>query len=127
MYLIDTDICIEFLRGDKDIIKFFSDKKDLFISIITLSELFFGVYNSGNQRRHKKALHSFLGYVEVIDVSFPIAYNYGIIKSKLKKKGNFIGDFDILIGATSIVFNLPILTRNVKHYNKIKGVKIVSV
>ena len=46
------------------------------------------------------------------------------IFAELEKKGEGIGDFDILIGAMASAHNETLITRNVKHFSKIKGLKL---
>jgi len=42
----------------------------------------------------------------------------------LERKGNIIEDMDILIAATTLSFNLILVTNNVKHFEKIKDLRI---
>ena len=124
MYLIDTDICIQFMRNEKKVVDFLIGLNNINISIVTLSELFFEIYNSKNIEKHKKTLNDFLTNVSVLNVDFFIANTFGKIKAKLKKKGTFIEDFDIINGAFALTYNLTLVTRNIKHYEKIERIKI---
>jgi len=127
MHLIDTDICIQFLRGEKKVVDFITELEVIYISVITLAELFFGIYNSKNIESHKKALANFLSDVSLLNTDFSIAHKFGRIKAKLKNQGTFIGDFDIINAAFSLTYNLTLVTRNIKHYEKIDGINIKSV
>jgi len=46
------------------------------------------------------------------------------IKSNLERKGNIIEDMDILIAATALSHNLILVTNNVKHFEKIKDLRM---
>lgn len=127
MYLIDTDICIQFMRNEKNVVDLISRLDNINISIITLSELFFGIYNSKNVERHKKALADFLTNVSVLNVDFSVANNFGKIKAKLKNKGAFIGNFDMINAAFALIYDFVLITRNIKHYEKIEGIKIKTI
>ena len=127
MYLIDTDICIQFMRNEREVADFISGLDDINISVITLSELFFGIYNSKNAEKHKKALADFLTNVSLLNVDFFIANSFGKIKAKLKNKGSFTGDFDMMNAAFALTYDLIIVTRNIKHYEKIEGIKIKKI
>jgi len=124
MYLVDTDICIQFMRDERKVVDFISRMENINISVITLSELFFGLYNSGNLMKHKKTLADFLAFVSVLDANFFIANNFGKIKAKLKNRGAFTGDFDMMNAAFALTYDLTLITRNIKHYNQVEGVKI---
>jgi tRNA(fMet)-specific endonuclease VapC len=49
---------------------------------------------------------------------------YAFEKAKLRRKGLLIDDFDILIGATSIVNNMVMVTNNSTHLNRLDNVII---
>lgn len=127
MYLIDTDICIQFMRNERKVVDFIAKLDNINISVITLSELFFGLYNSKNLEKHKKTLADFLTNVSVLNVDFFIANSFGKIKAKLKNRGAFIGDFDIINAALALTYDLTLITRNIKHYEKIEDIKIKTI
>ena len=128
-YLIDTDIAIEYLRGNQKAISKlmeFSFEK-LFISTLSLAELFYGVYRSNNQEKHTNGLLLFLEKVELVSINFEICKLFGKTKSELKKQGNTVDNFDLLIGCISLHGNYTLLTNNIGHYNKIQGLKIMGI
>ncbi len=49
---------------------------------------------------------------------------YAKEKARLRKYGQLIDDFDILIGATSVANNMIMVTNNVAHLNRIEDIKI---
>jgi len=112
------------MRDERKVVDFISRMENINISVITLSELFFGLYNSGNLMKHKKTLADFLAFVSVLDANFFIANNFGKIKAKLKNRGAFTGDFDMMNAAFALTYDLTLITRNIKHYNQVEGVKI---
>jgi tRNA(fMet)-specific endonuclease VapC len=61
-YLLDTNICIYYIKGKFELDKKFEevDPENCFISEITLAELKFGVENSDKRERNQKALDAFL-------------------------------------------------------------------
>lgn len=127
MYLIDTDICVHYLRGDKDYVEILKNMRNLHISTATLAELFYGVFKSGNPKKHKIALTKFLFSIHVLDFDFAIAHKFGKIKSELKKKGLPVQDFDVVNASFSTTYDLTLLTNNIKHYKNIEGIKIESI
>ena len=104
--LIDTCIVIEHLRKQnktKTILFKFSDKYKYYISAISVFELFSGAITST-----KKS-----------DIA-------GEIYKKLRKMNNLIEISDILIAANSIEYNLPFLTLNTKHFERIENLKLLN-
>ncbi|MEO5570222.1 MAG: type II toxin-antitoxin system VapC family toxin [Bacteroidia bacterium] len=124
-YLIDTNTCIYYIKGKYDLKKKFekADPDNCFISEITLAELMFGVENSEKKEKNQKALDNFLTGVKVV----PIFHSLGLYakeKSRLRKAGTPIDDFDLLIGVTSVTHNLTMVTKNTDHYTRIKGIAL---
>jgi len=97
--------------------------ENCFISEITLAELKFGVENSQRKEGNQKALDNFLSEITVIPI-FQAIDNYAKEKARLRKSGNRIDDFDLLIAATAITFNLNMVTNNISHFDRIKGIML---
>lgn len=127
MYILDTDIAVDYLRGNSRIVEKLTNLNNLFITKLSLAELFFGVYNSGNIDKHYSTLMDFLAGVTTLNLDFNVCISFGKIKSDLTRQGKIIGDFDIMIAATTIANNFTLLTRNTKHYENIKGLKIMPL
>lgn len=97
--------------------------ENCFISEITLAELKFGVENSQNQQKNRNTLNNFLSGVTIL----PILNCLDIFakeKSRLKKQGNRLDDFDLLIGSSAVENKMILVTNNVKHFSRIKNIKI---
>lgn len=124
-YLLDTDICIFFFKGKYGIDERMKKAgiENCYISEITLAELKYGAENSGNPPKHRKIVTEFQQKIQIIPI-FSSLNLYAEEKSRLKKLGTPIDDFDILIGATALFNNLVMITNNVKHFQRIKDIKI---
>lgn len=125
-YLLDTNICVFFLRGKlklDDIIKQ-KGKENCFISEITVFELRFGAENSENPAKSHKSIDLFISGISIIPI-------YGSIKKhakekvRLRKLGKPINDeFDLLIGVTAAENKLTLVTDNQKDFENIDGIKM---
>jgi tRNA(fMet)-specific endonuclease VapC len=124
-YLIDTNICIYYIKGKFELKEKFekSDPDNCFISEITLAELMFGVENSEKKEKNQKALDDFLTGVKVIPIYHSLAL-YAQKKARLRKAGTPVDDFDLLIGVTAVTHNLVMVTNNTEHFKRIKGIKL---
>ena len=124
-YLLDTNICIYYLKGlynlKEKIDSIGSD--NCYISEITLAELKFGVENSEQKNKNRKVLDIFLNGIKIVPIFNSLDF-YAIEKSRLRKKGKTVDDFDLLIGASSVSNNMVLVTNNIKHFKNIKGIKI---
>ena len=128
-YLIDTDWIIHYLNGQKEIVKRLVSlrKEGLAISVISLAELYEGVYYSTNPEGDKKALDDFLTGVSILGLEDEICKIFGKERGKLRKLKIVIGDFDLLIAATCLCYDLTLLTNNIRHFKMVEGLNIVSM
>lgn len=124
-YLIDTNICIYYIKGKFELNKKFenADPDNCFISEITLAELKFGVENSERKDKNQKALDNFLTEVKIVPIFHSLDL-YAKEKARLKKAGTPIDDFDLLIGVTSVTHNLTMVTNNTEHFKSIIGIAL---
>lgn len=124
-YLIDTNIAIYYLKGKFDLDKKFEEisSDNCFISEITLAELKFGVENSKKTEKNRKALNDFLSGVKILPI-FHALDLYAKEKTRLRKAGTPIDDFDLLIGATAVTYGLTMVTNNTDHFKRIDGIDI---
>ncbi len=90
-----------------------------YVSEITLAELKFGVEKSEKPEKNKKALDNFLTGVQILPI-----YLYAKEKARLQKAGTPIDDFDLLIGVTSVMHKLTMVTNNTSHFKRISGIKL---
>ena len=97
--------------------------ENCFISEMTLAELKFGVEKSEKPEKNKKALDNFITGVQILPIFHSLDL-YAKEKARLRKAGTIIDDFDLLIGATSIAFDLTLVTNNINHLERIKGIKL---
>ncbi len=128
-YLIDTNIWIEFFHqrnGVKEHLESL-DIDQIFASEITLAELTYGAMNSKDYNRHIKEPQWLRTNINICDIS-DVFDEYARIRCDLHKKNldRVIGNFDILIAATAIHYNLTLVTDNTKHFTFIPGLKVVN-
>ena len=128
-YLIDTDWIIDYLNDNDPAaskIEKLREEGGIGVSIISLAELYEGVYYSKDPETSERKLLEFLSEVVILEIDEEICKRFGKERGKLRKKGLLIGDFDLFIGSTSLYYGIPICTNNRRHYERIKGLKIVS-
>ncbi len=123
LFLLDTDICVFYLRGQADLIGKLEQVgfENCGISEITLAELRVGAEKSDQQAKNHRAIDLFLTDISICPVS-PAIRKFAEEKVRLQKNGQGIGDFDLLIGATAIVRQLRLVTNNTKHFERMDGI-----
>ena len=128
-YILDTNTWIELFHQRSGVNAHVKavGRKSLCVSEVTLAELTFGAYNSDDYERHIKEPEWLRQTVTVLDIS-NVFDEYAQIRCALKRQKKTldkeIGNFDILIGATALHYDLTVVTDNVKHFESMPGVKV---
>lgn len=124
-YLLDTNICIYYLKGqyrlDRKIEK--AKPENCFISEVTIAELKFGAENGESREKNRKIVDDFISKFTIIPI-FTSLDIYAKEKARLRKKGLPLDDFDLLIGATAISNGLTLVTRNVTDFERLEGIEM---
>jgi len=94
------------------------------ISVITKSELLFGVEVSPRRKQDEAALDAFLRYVEVLDFSDEAASHYAKIRAYLKTRGTMIVANDLFIAAHARSLGLMLVTNNTSEFGRVPHLAI---
>jgi tRNA(fMet)-specific endonuclease VapC len=97
------------------------------ISIISLAELYEGVYHGRNQKAAEEGLNGFLTGTNLLSIDEATARLFGQERGRLRAARRIVGDFDLMIAATAIQHCLTLLTNNRRHFERVKGLVIESV
>jgi tRNA(fMet)-specific endonuclease VapC len=131
MYLFDTDIIIDFFHGKNPGALLLPSllSQQIAISIITYTEIQYGIQKSKNPDKRRREFEDFLHTfdISVIPIDTAVAHQFVDLKLELEKGKNPLADFDLLIASTAIIHNLNLVTRNTKHFSRIKKLKIYSI
>jgi tRNA(fMet)-specific endonuclease VapC len=128
-YLIDTDWIIHYLLGAKPVREKLQQLRPegLAVSVISLAEVYEGVFYSRDPEASRKGFVEFLENVSILGVDEDVCQVFARERGKLRKQGNLIGDFDLLIGSTCLFHEVTLLTNNVRHFERIDGLKLISL
>jgi len=127
--IVDTDILIDLLRK-KDyavsLIKKLEDGVELATSAINAFELYRGAYKSRNQEKNLASVKGLLNSLRILNTDEDSMEIAGKITASLERDGNMMDIRDLLIASIALVNGFGILTNNVRHFNKIKHLRVVS-
>jgi len=125
-YLLDTNICVYLLNGNIMLKNKIAQigLSSIVISNATLSELYFGAYNSKKVAENLQRIALFKKNLGILSDSEESAMLFGRIKTDLKLKGCMIEDFDILIASIAITNQCIIVTNNDKHFSRIENLSL---
>jgi tRNA(fMet)-specific endonuclease VapC len=122
-YVLDTNICIYWLKGKGEIRRKVEQAgaDNLRITIITLAELKYGAYKSKEVSENLKSIDNFLKKIRVLPLDEESADRFGKIKEDLRRSGQIIEDFDILIASITLKHGGILVTNNIEHFKRIGG------
>ncbi len=124
MYMLDTNIIIFCIRHPNTacVRRVASHTgKDLCISVVTYSELEFGIRNSSQPERNREALKRFLAGISIPDFDMNAATHFGAILAELKRKNKYdvCRDRDKMIAAHARARGDILVTNNTKDFSAI--------
>jgi len=127
--LIDTDWVIHYLNNHPPIVQRLGElqSEGLALSIISLAELYEGIYYSSDPDGNERALNDFLRGVTVIGIDEETCKIFGRERGRLRAEGKRVGDPDLFIASTALQHNLILLTNNRRHFEMIAGVRLESL
>lgn len=129
-YLIDTDWIIDHLKGkDEGVKRKIKELRSsgIGVCIISLAELYEGVYGSKDSEQHQEELDKLLSQFSVLELDRDICKVFGRERGKLRQQKKMIDNFDLLIASTALHYNLKVLTNNRKHFERVEGLEIISL
>lgn len=118
-FLVDTDVMVDFLRGDSKAVDFIKNAADrVALSVIVCAEL----YSGARDEKDRHALDGLLEHFSIFPVQADIARDGGLLR-KQYGKSHGVGLADALIAATAIHYGLDLKTCNVRHFPMFPALK----
>ena len=124
-YLLDTNICVYFLRGNRRIADQIRNVgwENCYVSEITVAELLYGAECSASTKINEATILDFCDCLHVLPISDVIPI-FARQKAMLRKKGQIIEDSDMWIAATAVTHDMEMVTENARHLGRLQGVRI---
>ncbi|MGH8048467.1 MAG: type II toxin-antitoxin system VapC family toxin, partial [Chthoniobacterales bacterium] len=123
--ILDTDTCIEILRGNRKVIEWRLRTQDQVVTTwVTAAELFYGAAKSKEPMGNKRLVEDFLGTVSVLSADLPAAQFFGILKADLELSGRRLPDADLWIGSLARSNRAAVVTGNTRHFGRMEGVAV---
>ncbi len=129
MKCLDTDFLVAILRGKQEAANAVAElDQEVRAATTTINafELYYGANKSQNKAQNVKETQKLLSKLEMFSLEHAAAKWAAEISAKLAEEGQPIDYRDSMIAAIAIQNNAVLLTRNVTHFNRIKGLKIKS-
>jgi len=93
----------------------------LCITVTTAGELAAGVSEA-----ERSGWERLIAGLEVLEIDLDVCWEYGRAFQYLKANGLLIGTNDLWIGAGALARSLPLVTRNVRHFQRVPGLSVIG-
>lgn len=127
-YLFDTDILIDYLGGNQNVVSIVEHvvREGAAISVVSYLEAFQGALRTDDIEGSISDFSHALGYIAVVGVTVPIAQVCARIRYELARMNRKYRNrsLDLIIAATAIEYGLALVTRNKKHFDDIPDLKL---
>lgn len=129
MIVLDTDVIVDFLRGDDDAVEaveaWVSQGERLATTLVNAAELFRGVHGAPDPARAMEELNGLLRTIVLIPFDRPAAHRFGEIMAALDQAGRPIPTADGLVAAMALGAGAKVATRNVRHFGRVAGLEVL--
>ena len=115
MTILDTNICVRFLRGDESVVRRLLDadeNDDLRIPAMVEGELFYGVEKSERRDENREKVKALLAFLPVCHADDETMEKFGELKAKAEAAGSRVDDADMIIAATAMRHGALLVTGN---------------
>jgi tRNA(fMet)-specific endonuclease VapC len=126
-FLVDTDICSAYLKGDALVWKrFLQYSGGLHVSTVTMGKLFTWVFRANASPAQLQGLLDLLRDRTVLEATSDVARKFGSVRAHLLDQGLVVPEVDLFIASTALVHGLTVVTHNVADYANIPGLTVVD-
>ena len=127
MTILDTNICVRFLRGEESVVRRLLDadeNDDLRIPAMVEGELFYGVEKSERRDENREKVKALLAFLPVCHADDETMEKFGELKAKAEAAGRRVDDADVIIAATAMRHGALLVTGNTRHFSHFDGLEI---
>lgn len=99
---------------------------EIVLSVFAACELYAGVELSANPPRERAKVEGLTRFLGIFYPDDRFASVYARLQAGLQRNGEIIATMDLMIAASAVVDDAPLVTRNRKHFDRVPGVEVVS-
>ncbi len=126
MYLLDTNVCVGFLKAQPAITGKLTavPPSALYLCAVVKAELYYGARASQHIARNLATLQTFFEPYISLGFDDECAERYGELRADLRRTGQLIGPNDTMIAATALVHKLTLVTHNTREFSRVPGLRL---
>jgi len=127
--ILDTTFLIDVLRGAgdvSDLIEEIDATGTPYVSAVTVMELHEGIHLADATDEERERVRELLTGINELPFDRACAMQAGEINAGLVSEGEAIDETDVMIAATALVDDRPVVTRNADHFERVEGLDVVT-
>ena len=126
-FVVDTDICSAFVRGDRLVsARFLQYTGSLSVSAITMGELLVWALRAKAPPQRLSDVFHLLQHASLLEVTLDVARVYGDVQAHLMDTGMRAPQMDMMIAATALLHGFTLVTHNSRHYANVPGLAMTD-
>ena len=128
MFALDTNTILDYFRGRGSVAArlLAVPPGEIALPAIVAYEAWVGVLGSRDARRRQIQYEQFLSVVQILPFDLAVSRRAAEIRLGLGRRGETIGPMDTLIAATALAHDATLVTRNVREFGRVQGLKVTN-
>ena len=127
MFLLDTNVCIQFLNGTSEAVKTNFQQHtptEIALCSVVKAELLFGARNSEKVEANLSKVQQFFQPFKSLAFDDRCAEEYAQIRADLTRQGNIIGPNDLIIASIARAHDAVLITNNTNEFNRVTNLRM---
>lgn len=128
MFILDTNTVLDYFKGKGRVAERLLETapSEIALPAVSLYEVWVGVLGSQNPKRRREQFESFLAVIDILPFEAEAAMRAAELRHKLDRAGEGIGPLDTLIAAIALAHGGTLVTRNLREFSRVPGLKTVN-
>lgn len=125
-YMLDTNMVIYTMKNRPEQVRqhFKQHQGQMCISSVTLGELIYGAECSQQPERNLADMEAMAARLDVLPFDSRAASHFGQVRAELRRAGQPIGPYDMMIAGHARSLGLILVTNNLKEFIRVQGLRL---
>ena len=127
--ILDTTFLVDVLRGSDDVVDAMAEIDEAgtgAVSSVSVMEVWEGVLLTTSSDRERRRVKQLLEEVRELEFDRACALRAGEISATLRQAGEQLEAPDVMIAATALAHDMPVVTHNVDHFERVEDLEILT-
>jgi tRNA(fMet)-specific endonuclease VapC len=127
MFLLDTNVCVQYLRGKNALVRqrlAASPTPEVCLCSVVLSELYIGALRSADPIKNRQQVDQFAAPFSSLPFDDDAADVCSRIRHHLESQGLPIGPYEVQIAAIALVNGCTLVPHNTRDFSRVPGLSL---